>query len=159
MDASRVHYHWARMGMESLSRSQLLWRIHTFQVHCVLVFVELFLPNTLQTIDDFCSPICLGIAHDFGRWNTFLWLCQHRGIWNTKLFWRWRNSLTIIYGIEFRKPGDIGISHKIKSFKQSSLADSSPVVDSKITLLLGVNQLSYRRVVLLPLEDLTFLSC
>ena len=39
--------------------------IHTFQVHCVLVFVELLLLNTLRTIVDFSFPIWLGFIDRF----------------------------------------------------------------------------------------------
>ena len=39
--------------------------IHTFQVHCVLVFVELLLLNTLRTIVDFGFPIWLGFIDRF----------------------------------------------------------------------------------------------
>lgn len=39
--------------------------IHILTGHCVPVFLELFLSNIFRTIDDFSSPIWLGITQRF----------------------------------------------------------------------------------------------
>lgn len=51
--------------VEAPSKSWLLCMIHILTGHCVLVIAELFLSNTLRTIDDFRSPIWLGITQIF----------------------------------------------------------------------------------------------